>query len=445
MNLFLNLDTHVELMNKRLVIIQAAGLGYDFVRKTNASGGLGLDFHPLESVFPAVTCTAQASFRTAMPPASHGMVANGLFHRDLRKPLLWEQSSSLITGPRIWEAFRARGKKVALLFWQQSLGETVDILLSPAPVHKHGGGMVQSVYSQPAGLYESLCKKLGARFQLHRYWGPLASATSSHWIAKATAALLDDPAAAPDLCLTYLPALDYDLQRHGPDHPSAKRALEALFRQITLIREAAERNGYDVILFGDYAIAPVSQALFPNRALHDAGLFRTRSVAGKLYPDFHTSAAFAMVDHEIAHVYVKQKSSIPAVRATLAALPGVSALLNSDEQQAAGLAHPNCGDLVLMSEPGAWFAYPWWTSKREAPDYASHVDIHNKPGYDPCELFFGWPPISVSQDTSRIKGSHGRTGPGREAAWAATIPFPVPPKSLLDLAQYVRQHLATIP
>jgi predicted AlkP superfamily pyrophosphatase or phosphodiesterase len=432
-------------MNKKLVIIQAAGLGYDFIRKSQGTSWQGLEFHPIECVFPAVTCSVQASFRTASPPATHGMVANGLFHRELRRPLLWEQSSALVSGPRIWESFRARGKKVALLFWQQSLGEPVDMLLSPAPVHKHGGGMVQSVYSQPAGLYEAVCKKLGKRFQLHRYWGPIASAASSEWIARATAAVLDASNVAPDLCLTYLPSLDYDLQRHGPDHPAAKRALGALLEQITVIREAASRNHYDVVVFGDYAIAPVSHAIFPNVALHDAGLFKTRTVDGMLYPDFHTSAAFAMVDHEIAHVYLKDKASATAVRNALAKLNDIAQVLGPDEQRPAGIEHPNCGDLVLVAAPGAWFAYPWWTSKKSAPDYASHVDIHNKPGYDPCELFFGWPPISVSQDTSRIKGSHGRTGSGSMAAMASTIPFPDPPKSLLELAERIHQHLDTIP
>jgi len=432
-------------MGKRLVIIQAAGLGYDFLRQHHGGSWQGFDFQPLSPVFPALTCTAQASFRTALPPSGHGMVANGLFHRDLRRPLLWEQSSALVGGPRIWETFRSRGKRVALLFWQQSLGESVDMILSPAPVHKHGGGMVQSVYSQPQPLYGELCNTLGRAFKLHRYWGPLASAASSEWIANATTAMLDNPAWAPDLCLTYLPALDYDLQRHGPSHPSAKRALAALLEQIALIRWAADKNGYDVVIFGDYAIDPVSTALFPNRALHAAGLFRTRTVAGMLYPDFHTSDAFAMVDHEIAHVYLKRDGRMNETLATLAGLPGIARILDAGAQQAAGLGHPNCGDFVLEAKPGYWFAYPWWSGKKEAPDYAAHVDIHNKPGYDPCELFFGWPPVSVSQDTSRIQGSHGRTGGGTHAAWASSIPFRKTPDSLPELARLIQQHLETLP
>lgn len=432
-------------MSNRIVIIQAAGLGYDFLTATAGKHWKDLTFKPLQSVFPALTCTAQATFRTAAPVSSHGMVANGQFHRELRRPLLWEQSSALVDGPRIWEAFRKRGKRVALLFWQQSLGESVDLILSPAPIHKHGGGMVQNVYSQPAGLYESLCTSLDSTFSLHRYWGPLASPASSDWIARATAQLLSDPHHAPDLCLTYLPALDYDLQRHGPAHRSAKRALTALFDQLAIIREAASKHGYDLIIFGDYAIGASSQAIFPNRALRDAGLFNTRTVAGMLYPDFHTSKAFAMVDHEVAHVYLQHPADQEAVRLVLISLEGIDTVMDANAQQMAGIANPHAGELLLVAKPGHWFAYPWWTDRKTAPDFAGHVDIHNKPGYDPCELFFGWPPISVSQDTTRIKGSHGTIGKGRDAAWATTCQFAGDPTTLQELSLLVRQHLETIP
>jgi predicted AlkP superfamily pyrophosphatase or phosphodiesterase len=432
-------------MPQKLLIIQAAGLGYDFLNRYQGTRWQGLSFQPLASVRPALTCTAQASFRTAAPVSDHGMVANGLYHRDLNRPLFWEQSASLVTGPRIWDAFRRRGKRVALLFWQQSLGENVDILLSPAPIHRHGGGLVESVYSQPAGLYASLCRQVGAPFRLHRYWGPLASPRSSDWIARATASLLSDPLHAPDLCLTYLPALDYDLQRHGPDHPRSARALAALLSQLEHLKAAATAHGYDLLVFGDYAIGAVHQPLFPNRTLRQQGLFRTRSVGGRLYPDFPASRAFAVVDHEVAHVYVKPGTDTAPVKAALAAIGGIGEILDPAAQRAAGLAHPRGGDFVLVAGRGCWFAYPWWEARSEAPDYASHVDIHNKPGYDPCELFFGWPPPSVGRDPGRIRGSHGRTGPDRLAAWAATCPLPVTPATLADLTTAVRTLLETMP
>jgi len=159
-------------MDKKLLIVQVAALGYDLVRSHHGLSWEGLEVRAADSIFPALTCPVQASFRTASTPAVHGMVANGIFDRHLMKPMFWEQSARLVQGPRIWQNFRQVGKQVAMLFWQQSLGEDVDILLSPAPIHKHHGGMIQDCYAKPDGLYASLCRQIGRPFDLMHYWGP---------------------------------------------------------------------------------------------------------------------------------------------------------------------------------------------------------------------------------------------------------------------------------
>ncbi len=417
-------------MARKLLIVQAAALDREVPGP--------LRFARARSVLPAVTCTVQASLRTATPPARHGMVANGLYDRRLQRPMFWEQSARLVEGPRIWDAFRQRGRRVAMLFWQQSLGESVDWVLTPKPVHKHHGGMIQDCYSQPEDLYAHLTQAVGRPFNLMRYWGPLARPGVGDWIADATAAVLADPD-APELVLTYLPTLDYDLQRHGPQHAKSDRAREALAGQLTTLLDAAERHGYAVVVFGDYAIGPVGQADHPNRALREAGLFRTRSIRGRLYPDFPASRAFAMVDHEIAHVYAAD--AVDEARTVLARLEGVGEVLGRADLERAGLDHANSGELVLIARPGWWLAYDWWTRRREAPDYAGHVDIHNKPGYDPCELFFGWPPPSVSQNAGRVRGSHGRLDASRDVVWASTVELPGAVGSLVDLAAVLREWL----
>jgi predicted AlkP superfamily pyrophosphatase or phosphodiesterase len=425
-------------MAKRLLVIQVAALGADLLRESGVTSVAGLAVQSAETVLPAVTCTVQASFRTASAPASHGMIANGVFARHLDKVLFWEQSASLVAGERIWEGFRGRGGKVAMLFWQQSLGERVDMLLSPAPIHKHHGGMIQDCYAQPAGLYQRLCQAVGRPFKLQHYWGPLASWKSGQWIAEATAALLGEPD-APDLALAYLPTLDYDLQRHNPSGSSAKATLLKALGQLTFLIGRARSAGYEVVLFGDYQIRPANHVVFPNRLLAEAGLFKTRPVADMLYPDFYTSRAFAMVDHQIAHVYVRDASDIPAAREVLSQAVGIEEIADRAVQAALALDSPNSGELVLLAAGGTWFAYPWWTARRQAPDYASHIDIHNKPGYDPCELFFGFPPPRVSQSVGRIRGSHGRAGNER-VAWAASIDLG-PIGSIIDLATAVKNWL----
>jgi len=418
-------------MSRRVLVIQVAGLGYDFfVQQHGGASWRGLTVSPAETVFPALTCPVQGSFRTALPPAEHGMVFNGSWSRTLRRPAFWEQSSALVRGRRIWESLRAAGSTAGMLFWQQSLGEDVDVILSPAPIHKHHGGMVDDVYARPAGLYDEICRGVGKRFRLRTYWGPLASAGSSRWIAAATAELVRS-GAAPDLLFTYLPHLDYALLRHGPSSGQAAGAFAEMTAILAALVDAVQHEGYNVVIFGDYAFADARRPLYPNRLLAERGLLATRNVRGRLYPDLHASQAFAVVDHEAAHVYCADPEHTAGL---FRSMDGIAEV----QTEGALVACPEAGELVLVAEAGAWFAYPWWHARREQPDYATHVDIHNKPGFDPCELFFGWPPPGVSTNPRRVGGAHGRVGEGRAVAWASTLQFPHAPTSLIELADAIR-------
>ena len=426
---------------KKLLVVEVAALGWDLVRN-HKNAVEPWSFRRAQSVFPAVTCVAQASFRTASSPHSHGMVSNGLFFADLRRVLFWEQSAGLIAGRRFWQAARDAGRRVGLLFWQQSLGESVDMLLSPKPVHKHHGGMIQDCYSQPHDLYADLSAGLGRPFNLMHYWGPLASRKSSDWIVAATEKIMRDPAHAPDLLLSYIPHLDYDLQRFGPASPKSFQALEIVLEYLSNLRKTAEAAGYDWLFFGDYAIEAVtSTPVYPNRILREAGLLAVRTVRGMAYPDFFASAGFAMADHQVAHVYVTDDAALEKARERFAAMAEIGRVLDRCAQREAGLDSARGGDLLLVAKPGTWFAYPWWTDPAEAPDYASHVDIHNKPGYDPCELFFGWPPPGISRDPNRIRGTHGRDGEGTDVAWTSSLEFDGETATIVDLARAVQHRM----
>jgi len=427
--------------NKKILVVQVAALGWDFVR-CNADAARTFDFHSAETVFPAVTCPVQASFRTASRPRDHGIVSNGVFFGDVKRIAFWEQSAALVAGPRIWQQARAAGKRVGMMFWQQSLGEGVDLLLSPKPVHKHHGGMLQDCYTQPPDLYDRLQASVGRPFNLMHYWGPLASRRSSDWIVAATNAVMSNPSIAPDLLISYMPHLDYDLQRHGPESRKAQTALAVAMDHLEQLRTTAERSGYDYFFYGDYNIEPVTgEPVFPNRVLREAGLFKVRHVKGMAYPDFFASTGFSLVDHQVAHVFLSEESALQEARRVFTGLPGIADVLDWRAQTAAGLDTTRSGELVLVAEKGSWFAYPWWEQAAESPDYAGHVDIHNKPGYDPCELFFGWPPPNVSRDPTRIRGTHGRVGEGCEIAWTSSLEFDEQPRGIVKLAQQLKRKL----
>ncbi len=368
---------------KRLTV-SVANLGYDLLARNGLLEVAGLRFEPAESVFPAVTCVAQASLRTGLPPAEHGLFANGFWCEDLNKPLFWEQNAGLVKGPRIWDARRAAGGKVGLFFFQQSLGEAADVIVSPAPIHKHGGGMVMSCYTKPTEAAGEIEKRLG-KFPLWRYWGPLAS-------PKVGRACLDWFEAATEIqdvdeAYLYLPTLDYAAQKSGPESPQAQAALREWRAQMERLAAFCARRGVALSVTGDYAITPVTAGpVAPNVTLRAAGLFRTRSVGGRAYPDFYQSRAFALCDHEVCLVYGPDRAR------------AVSLLLATGGYEEASVAgSPGC---VLLARAGSWCDYRWWTDRREAPDFAGHVDIHNKPGFDPRELFFF--------NRGTVKGTHGR-------------------------------------
>jgi predicted AlkP superfamily pyrophosphatase or phosphodiesterase len=384
---------------------------------------------PLSTVTPAVTCTAQATFLTGTLPREHGIVANGWLFRDLMEVWLWRQSNRLVAGEKIWEAGRRRDAAFtsANLFWWYNMAATHDVGVTPRPIYRSDGRKLPDCYTKPLELRDELTERLGT-FPLFNFWGPATSIKASRWIADA--ALHVRRTRAPTLTLVYLPHLDYDLQRFGPDDariPASLRAVDAVAG--TLIADAA-RDGARVIVLSEYGIMPVSTPVHINRALRQAGLLRVRREGEGELLDPVQSDAFAVSDHQIAHLYVARPDLIAEVRRIVGALPGVDCVLDRAEQRALGLDHPRSGELVALARHDAWFTYYYWLDDRHAPDFARLVEIHRKPGYDPVELFLDpairFPKLSIGWrlarralgfttlmdviplDATLVKGSHGR-------------------------------------
>jgi predicted AlkP superfamily pyrophosphatase or phosphodiesterase len=357
---------------------------------------------PLREALPAVTCTAQATMLTGRLPKGHGIVANGWLYRDTGEIRFWQQSNRLMQAEPVYatarrEAIRrGRAFKSAKLFWWFNQGAAVDISITPKPWYGADGSKAFGIYGTPGGLSDRLEQQLGP-FPFTSFWGPLAGRPASQWIARATAAILHDE--HPDLTLTYLPHLDYDPQRHGP----AKCSMATLVRELDdccgPILEAAEKEGARVWVVNEYSHVDVHSATLPNRALRRHGLLAVRPGPFGETLDTFASRAFAVCDHQCAHIYVREPSDIPLVQEILEALPGVARVLNEAEKAGAGLNHPRSGELIVFSSPESWFAYPYWLDDRLAPDFARTVDIHRKPGFDPCELHFDpsrhWPRVRV--------------------------------------------------
>ena len=382
-------------MNQRLVILNVVGLAPrhfarpELIPNLAALARRGV-MRPMRPSFPAVTCSVQATLLTGQSPSVHGIVGNGFFDRETFEVKFWEQPAALVQAPRLWDLLP--GRKTAVLFWQNSMYCTADIVITPRPLHTDAG-LVQWCYSKPAGYYEHLQSQISS-FKLQDYWGPVAGVGASRWIAQA--ARLTWQQERPDLMLVYLPHLDYSSQKFGPNQPQALREVDGIIGELL-----AELGDAGVLVCSEYSLTPVTGAVFPNRQLRAAGLLRVREIAGKEYLDFELSDAFAMVDHQIAHIYCKP-GKLEAVRH---ALP---------EAEFVSMAHPRAGELVAVAPVDKWFAYYWWDDWCKAPGFAFTVDIHRKPGYDPCELWFDyWRMartfrLATGTDPLQVKGSHGR-------------------------------------
>jgi predicted AlkP superfamily pyrophosphatase or phosphodiesterase len=393
----------------------------------------------IKPVMPALTCTAQATYLTGTLPSEHGIVGNGWYDRTLNEHHFWKQSNRLVNGQKVWEKLREDRPdfRTANLFWWFNMYSSVNYSITPRPLYRSDGLKTFDVHAHPLDMRDEVKHDLGP-FPFHSFWGPKAGIDSSKWIADS--AKWTENRHEPDLSLVYLPHLDYDLQRFGPEDPRVAEALQAIDQIVGDLIDFYEKKDIRVVILSEYGITKTNKVIFPNRIFRRKGWLNVKDELGLEYLDCGGSQAFALTDHQVAHVYLNQKDDafLNKVRSVLEETDGVSSVLAGKSLRQAGLDHERAGDLVAISDEDAWFAYYHWEDDHLAPDFARCVDVHRKYGYDPAELFVD-PKISfpmlkavrkligkklgfrthmdlIPLDPHLVKGSHGAT-PKDELDW----------------------------
>jgi predicted AlkP superfamily pyrophosphatase or phosphodiesterase len=416
----------------RTVVLNVVGLSPNILRSKTpklAKWATEASIARIAPAFPAVTCTAQANYLTGRTPTEHGVVGNGWYVRDECEIRFWRQSNKLVQTPKIWNTARALNPAFtcANVFWWFNMYSDVDYSVTPRPMYPADGRKLPDVYTEPANLRLHLQEKLGT-FPLFNFWGPRASIESTAWIAES--ARYVEQQFTPTLSLVYLPHLDYNLQRVGPNSSAAADDLRQIDDLCADLISFYEARGVQVIALSEYGLCEVTTPVHLNRVLRQHGFITIREELGLELLDAGASAAFAVADHQAAHVYVKNPSDLTRVRTVLEQTPGVERVLDSAGKKSLGIDHPRAGELVAIARPEAWFTYYYWLDDDRAPDFARTVDIHRKPGYDPVELFLDpairLPALTVGLklakkalgfrmlmdviplDATLVKGSHGR-------------------------------------
>jgi len=268
--------------------------------------------------------------------------------------------------------------------------------------------MIMWCYSKPPRFYEKIAEKIG-KFDLTSYWGPFTSRKSSEWIEQATEFVLEN--ARPNLLFTYIPHLDYSFQKNGTSYNNLKDDLkfvdDLVGRLIKKVSDLGIIEDTQFIIFSEYGFTNVSSDIPLNTILRENEVLSVREIEGLEYLDLEYSKAFAMVDHQVAHIYIKENYR-NSVRKILEGIKGVDLILDDELKQRFRINHIRSGDLIAVSDKDKWFSYYWWYEPLKAPSFARKVDIHRKPGYDPVELFFDPTTKSIPLKGKLIKGSHGR-------------------------------------
>ncbi|MEO1128053.1 MAG: nucleotide pyrophosphatase/phosphodiesterase family protein, partial [Cyanobacteria bacterium J06639_16] len=234
---------------------------------------------------------------------------------------------------------------------------------------------------------------------------------------------------SPTLTLIYLPHLDYCLQKIGCEADQIAKDLTEIDDLCGDLIDFYENRGVQVIVLSEYGMTPVNKPVHINRLLREAGLLQVREELGLEILDAGASKAFAVADHQLAHVYINDPTVLPKVKHILENTDGIDLVLDETGKQAHHLDHDRAGELVAVAKPESWFTYYYWLDDNRAPDFARTVDIHRKPGYDPVELFIdpqlSAPKLKIASkllqkklgfrylmdmiplDATLVKGSHG--------------------------------------
>lgn len=383
----------------------------------------------IRSITPALTCPVQSTYLTGKLPSEHGIVGNGWYFRDLSEIFFWRQSNRLVQSDKIWHAARRRNFDFtcANTFWWFNMATDATWSITPRPLYCADGRKLPDCYSDPPKLRSTFNRKFG-QFPLFNFWGPASSIKSSEWIGKAAMAI--EEMYRPTLNLVYLPHLDYCLQKIGPDGDITKDLKEIDDLCGKLIDYFLNRE-CRIIILSEYGITPVKRTVHPNRILRKAGYLALKVDLGREYLDPGRCKAFAVADHQIAHIYIHDPTDVPSIKELFEGIPDVQMVLDGSTKADFGLDHDRSGELVLVSRSDAWFTYYFWEDDSKAPDYARTVDIHRKPGYDPCELFIDpsirFPKLKIARRLLKkflgfrylmdftpiapglVKGSHGGT------------------------------------
>ncbi|HVJ84097.1 MAG TPA: alkaline phosphatase family protein [Caulifigura sp.] len=358
---------------------------------------------PLTHSFPAVTAPVQATLTTGVGPERHGVVANSLYLRDKGEVETWPAWGEMVQAPPIWETLKQRDATITSALWFPALAKRANAdLVCMLTTDNADLDRSRTCDTRPPELSAALQDSLG----------PFPGAQPRGARLKQAAWIVDSfvqsaYVARPRFSYVALSHLEMAALKFGPDSTEVLTAVAELDMAIGALVDGFAAAGIkDVtwLVASEYCIGPVTSVGSPNRTLREAGLLTPVASDGVEHLALRDAKAFALVDHQLAHVYVRDHADIASVAAALRGDPAVDQVLVGEARAAVGLNHERSGEIVLLARPESWFAYDWWLDDADAPRV---VPAHQKLGWDPVELLRNEQDSGRWPDATLIKGAHG--------------------------------------
>ncbi len=360
------------------------------------------------------------------------MIANLAEHQ------FWKQSNHLVSGRKLWEALREVDPSFtcAKLFWWYNMYSSADYSITPRPMYPADGARCSTSTrtrcrcgrKSKATLASSRSAASGGQ---HRTSNRPAGSRNQPSGSSAGSALASRSSTSPTSTTTSNASGASDISLIAKD-------LKEIDDVVADLIDCYERHQVKVVLLSEYGITDVSRPVHLNRLFRQGGWLQVKEELGREILDLGASRAFAIADHQVAHIYLNDPSILTEVQSLCEQTPGVGQVLAGEAQVRAGMAHERAGDLIAIADADSWFTYYYWQQDRLAPDFARCVDIHRKPGYDPVELFIDptikLPKLKIATrllkkklgfrmlmdliplDANLVRGSHGRI-PEDPADW----------------------------
>ena len=371
------------------------------------------DQAPLVPSFPCASWPVQANLLTGQLPRRHGVIASGCYHRQQGDVELWNSSSDIVSAPMIWDTLRDHHPELISAAWFPMVAGSCrsNYVCSTQSHYLQQPDEQDACDTRPGQLYNTLRHELGSIPQADAGQTEMQFDTSA-WMARSASRVAHS--VQPHLFYLSFSHLLETAQQHGPDSPNTRDALAELDRALGILidgfQSAYEGRNLLWLVTSEFVITPVDHVSYPNRRLREAGLLEVKNLADGEHLDLDNSLAWAFVDHQYAHVYVKDSTSsiIREVTRLFTREAGIDQVLCGPELADLHLDHPRSGEVVLISSPNSWQAYYWWMEDAHAPQFARQpTGSIMKPAIDPLELYADRRDGTIPLNTKLIQGSYG--------------------------------------